>query len=268
MKITITAILKKQLRKLKDFKEKAEARATNAPEGSLVVGNHHDHPEYYHCFKDHEKGENTRRYLKKDEIHLAKRLAQKGYDNLAIPVCRHQIKAIETFLKQYDGKALEKVYSNTLPSKKSLITYFEPDDDEYAKKWLEVSYPPMEFAEEMPEFYTLKGERVRSKSEKIIADTLFNKGIPYRYEPILKLNDGSVKRPDFAVLNLRERKEYFHEHLGMMDDPEYSNKNIKKINEYINSGIYPGDRLIITAETSQVSFSTRILESIIDQFYI
>ena len=68
-------------------------------------------------------------------------------------------------------------------------------------------------------FYTSKGERVRSKSEVIIADVLNREGVPYRYEyPIYIKGIGKIY-PDFTVLNIGIRKEMIWDHFGMMDDP-------------------------------------------------
>lgn len=76
---------------------------------------------------------------------------------------------------------------------------------------------------------TEKGEAVRSKSEKIIADKLYMKEIPYVYEQPLYLKGYGYVVPDFKILNVRTKKEYYLEHFGMMDDYEYAKNAIKKI---------------------------------------
>lgn len=70
-------------------------------------------------------------------------------------------------------------------------------------------------------FQTARGEKVRSKSEVMIADTLQRFGVPYKYEYPLKLRKFTAY-PDFYCLNLRTRKEYYWEHFGMMDNVEYA----------------------------------------------
>jgi len=71
----------------------------------------------------------------------------------------------------------------------------------------------------------LKKEKVRSKSEVIIADRLFINAIPYEYERglIVKIPKTAecpetemVWNPDFRVLNVRTGKEYIWEHFGRM----------------------------------------------------
>ena len=73
-------------------------------------------------------------------------------------------------------------------------------------------------------------------------------GVPYRYEAPLKLKNGKIRYPDFTILDIKNRKIYYHEHFGLMDDIEYVETNLIKLEEYKRSGIYPGKNLIITYE--------------------
>ena len=78
------------------------------------------------------------------------------------------------------------------------------------------------------EILTEKGESVKSKSEKIIADKLNMMNIPYCYEVPLYLKGYGYVKPDFKVLNVATRKEYYWEHYGMMDNKDYIIKALKK----------------------------------------
>ena len=78
----------------------------------------------------------------------------------------------------------------------------------------------------IPLLFSENGERVRSKSEVIIADILKNNGIPYRYEYPVLINRNI--HPDFCCLNVRTRKEYFWEHFGKMDDIEYARQKLER----------------------------------------
>lgn len=86
-------------------------------------------------------------------------------------------------------------------------------DDEYAWKWKTAS-PESLCVNSFPvqsEIYTENNEHVRLKSEKIIADKLSLKGIPYKYEQALVLKE-KIVFPDFTVLNKRSREIYYWEH--------------------------------------------------------
>lgn len=111
----------------------------------------------------------------------------------------------------------------------------------------------------MQVFVTEKGERVRSKSEKIIADKLYMMGIPYRYEYPLVLNNGVIVYPDFTILRMPRRQEVYLEHFGMMDDMNYVDTTLFKINSYEKNDIYLGVNLFITYETSRQPFNTKKL---------
>ena len=50
-----------------------------------------------------------------------------------------------------------------------------------------------------------------------------------------------------------------------MDNPEYCNKALKKIDLYIRSGIFPGEKLITTFETSEKTLDTRVIHRIITE---
>ena len=137
------------------------------------------------------------------------------------------------------------------PARKKLIDPYVMDIEEYVKRWEAVVIPPSYFDPDLPEFFTERGEQVRSKSEKIIADKYYIMGIPYRYEqPLILLDRGKRVRvrPDFTVLNMRTRVQRFHEHLGRMDDSAYVCKNMTKLNEYRRIGIFTGKNLILTTE--------------------
>lgn len=67
---------------------------------------------------------------------------------------------------------------------------------------------------------TLKGHFVRSKSEAIIANTLYLNKIPYRYEAELHLDDVTFY-PDFTICHPETLEIIYWEHFGMMDVPQY-----------------------------------------------
>ena len=116
------------------------------------------------------------------------------------------------------------------------------------------------------EFYTLKGEHVRSKSEVIIADRLYSKGIPYKYECPLYIGN-KVIYPDFTILRLSDRKILYHEHCGMMDNPDYSKDVVGRVNLYSTAGVCLGDRLFLTFETSESPLDIKLLDELIEKHF-
>ena len=100
----------------------------------------------------------------------------------------------------------------------------------------------------------------------IIANTLKRMAVPYRYEYPLGLQDGRVIYPDFLALNVREKKEMVWEHFGMMDDGAYSEKAVRKIRSLQQTGIFPGEKLILTFERSKQPLDTNELRSVIQTY--
>ena len=122
-------------------------------------------------------------------------------------------------------------------------------------------------------FGTERGDYVRSKSEVFIANALYKKHIPYTYEPALSVTshmNGQLRvvYPDFLVLNVRTRREYYYEHFGKMDDPEYAADNIGKLADYALSGYYLGGQLIASFETRSQPLKPSEVNRIIEHYLL
>lgn len=195
-------------------------------------------------------------YIPKDDISQMSKLAQKDYDEKALREMEHELSLIDGFIAKFRPGELEAIYNRMNAVRKSLVVPILLSDEGYAKRWLAVSYKGKCFEAGAPDLQTAKGERVRSKSEVIIADTLGRMGIPYKYECPLKIADGGrTVYPDFTCLDLRTRREFLWEHLGMMDDPEYASLAVKKLSSYLQSGYVLGKNLIISMESSEKPLS-------------
>ena len=238
-------------------------RLSHAPAGKVQIEKKGNKYQYY-LKKDSETARGT--YLPRKQLPTAKKLAQKDYDKRLLKVLEEQLKAIEQFLKNYDPYAPMKVYEKLSDPRKALVTNEFLTDEEYIKHWLDQPYKKMGFKADAPEFYTSKGERVRSKSEVLIADALARHGIPYLYEfPVYE--DGIIAAaPDFKCLNVRQRQDYYWEHLGMLDDEVYADNNVKKLNKYTMNQDFDETKLILTAETKKHPLNTRIIEEKIRRY--
>jgi len=96
-------------------------------------------------------------------------------------------------------------------------------------------------------YLTSSGIRVRSKSERTIADALYQNRIPYRYEAAIALG-GEERYPDFTIFRPSDGKMFLWEHLGLIDNDGYRQKASEKIALYIRHGFCPFDNLICTYE--------------------
>lgn len=149
-----------------------------------------------------------------------------------------------------------------------LVTPIEPIWEKELARWYDMEYQGKEFYEGTAEIVTEKGERVRSKSEKILADYFYRNNILYQYEKPLYLKGYGTVYPDFTFLSKKTRKEIYWEHEGMMDKPEYAKSAVKKIESYQRNGIHLGERLILTFETELTVLNSQIVEELVEKYLV
>lgn len=259
----IKDLLEARKNQLQQWKKEKKKALVKVPDGSLRICSHGNKTQYY--YRNNPKDFNGV-YIKEKDIDLAKKLAQKDYDKKVLCSIEKEINAITKYLSSCPDKKAEDIYENLHRERQKIITPIIETDEEYIRKWQEEIYQGKEFYEDTPELYTLKGERVRSKSELIIADMLSNEGIPYRYEYPLYFRGIGKIYPDFTLLHTRNREEMFWEHFGMMDDPTYVENAIKKITTYEQNGIFPGENLIMTFETRKHPINQRLVKRLIEHY--
>lgn len=248
----------------------------DSPDGRLRIAVHNGRPQWYCVTKESDsKGE----YIRQKDEALARQLAQKGYSKDALAELRRQETEITRFLKRHTPARLNELFEKMHTSRRALTTPLTLSPDEYARQWLSAPYVKKAFAPDEPVLQTARGERMRSKSELLIADVLASLQIPYRYEYPHRLKIplaaggfgaggseaggfdaggseagapiGSRKKvfyPDFTCLNVRTRQEFIWEHFGLMDKPEYARNAMDKLDIYEANGFFYGDGLIFTKE--------------------
>ena len=266
----IEDMLEEELVQLQKVLEKAKQRLINVPEGQLRVREWNGKTEYYYRnnkTEDEKERRHNGRYLRKKEVLLAKSIAQRDYDMLVVNNAKERVSAIEKFLNIYERTNLKQLYKDTIPGRRRMIEADILPDEEYAKQWQEITYAGKVFADDEIEIITERGERVRSKSEKIIADKLYSLGIPYRYEYPLELAGNVRIYPDFTILKLPEKDEVYLEHFGMMDDADYVDNVMYKLNTYEKNKIYLGVNLFITHETGKNPLNTRALDGMLRKLF-
>jgi len=252
-----------ELHNLLTLKLKAQK---NTPAGHLRIEqkNGGRRIQFYHCTST---ASPRGAYIPGSQAALARGLAQKDYDQKLIKLLQRELSILDKLLKNPDTKITE-LYTKLCKARQRLITPVTLTDMQYIEAWQKVKWQGRPFAAESPVLTTIRGERVRSKSEVLIADALARLNIPYRYEYPLELKNHRSFHPDFLCLNVRTRKEYLWEHFGMMDDPEYAEKSVGKLKVFSENNIHPGRNLIITMETKNCPLSPIQIERLIKNFLI
>lgn len=248
---------------LQNLVEKKKVEVVRAPRGLINIAHSGNRVQYY--FKQSSK-DRVRKYLNKNQAALIKSLCQKDYDERVLDTAERELNHLKRLQNLYKKGICEDVYGKIMSERKKWIIPIELSDEDFILEWLNKDYPSKGFRDNTPEYYTDNGERVRSKSEILIANALKKHSVPYRYEAPLYLNGYGTIHPDFTVLNVKERKEYYWEHLGKMDEPEYIEQALQRIAAYEKNDIFPGDKLILSHETFKYPINSRNIEKIISKY--
>lgn len=154
-------------------------RLSRAPAGVLNVSPHRGGFQYFRATaKTGRKGE----YIPEEKMSLAAAIAQRDYDAKILAEIQRLRWVLEKCVEKYDVSIAENLYARLHPARRSLVTPLVYPDEDFVARWSAVKYAGRDFDADGPVLMTARGERVRSKSEIIIADALFRRGIPYRYE--------------------------------------------------------------------------------------
>lgn len=95
----------------------------------------------------------------------------------------------------------------------------------------------------------------------LIAERLYEYGIPFRYEPAMHIDRYEIS-PDFTVMT-PSGKVFYWEHCGMTGNRDYIEKHKWKMNLYETRGIVPWKNLIVTYDDENGHINLAEIDSII-----
>lgn len=251
--LEIRELIKRSNRNLAKYKD--------LPNSHVYISNSNGCPQYY--LKNEAE---PRKYVSKNDIKSITKYAQRDYESDMNRKLKSLEKDLRVFLANYDPGVVSE-YENFSDAKKAIIKPLIMTEAEYIERWYgehpgqQNPYPNGEM------LLTDRGETVRSKSEKIIADALNKYDVPYQYEPMLELGYNTVY-PDFVAFNRRTRGTVYWEHLGILSDSEYATKNFSKIQIYEREGFLLGKDLITTMESTDRILDVRLVEKKIKEFLL
>lgn len=243
---------------------RVESQLKSPPKGNLCVSKSHKSFQYYRSDKEHP---GKRYYLDKGKRDIAVALAQRDYNRKLLKELKSGLNELDKFISAYKPQNFLACYEKLPQARKLLINPAFINNSEYARLWQEKKY--VHKPQQPDETYrTLKNEKVRSKSEIIIANLLKEYGIPYHYEFPVTLKNGQGLYPDFLCLNVRTRQEFYWEHCGKMSDPEYTSNMTRRLRQFAAEGIIIGRNLILTMETDTAPLKTKEVEEVIRTFLL
>lgn len=206
------------------------------------------------------------KYIQKSDEKLAQKMALKGLYEQDLLDEKQELAALEMFLKKRSkferrGKYLSRSDGILELVDSRLNSKWSADVEAWLNEHVEFNVPNPEGRK----YRCKNGMTVRSKSEQIIVSALLEHDVPFKYEEPIYLGT-NLYCPDFTVMNARTGKEYVWEHFGMMDNPEYLERNIKKINKYIEHGYIPFVNFLMTFEINNSGVDDMWIERIIENF--
>ncbi len=235
---------------------------SNLPEGKLIYSRCGNHTKWF------KSNGSSPLYIPKKERPQAQKLALRKYYTFQLEEANYKLKLINSFLKHYlnyPDKASE-MLSEASYYKELLNDYIDLPS-EAMDKWIHTKYPANPKNPENLIHKCLFNHNVRSKSEVIIANSLFQNKIPYRYECELNLGDVTLY-PDFTICHPQTLEIYYWEHFGMMDKRQYRQSAASKLVLYGDFGIYPSINLITTYETATHPIDSEKIEQLIHEYFL
>ena len=201
-------------------------------------------------------------------MELVRQLAQKKYNQSILKKAEIRLKQVKKITRDYSDDEIEQIYDKLHKERQLLVMPIEPTWEQKLAQWDGETYQGKEFYEGTAVIITEKGERVRSKSEKILADYFYRNNIIYKYEKPLFLKGYGTVYPDFTFLSRKTGEEIYWEHEGMMDKSDYAKTAVKKLESYQKNGIYLGESLIATFETEQTLLNSQIIQQLVQKYLL
>ena len=208
--------------------------------------------------------EGKRNYLPRSQEKLANKLMQKKYYLARLKDDLDEITFLKKCLKiaPPHTRRIDKLLSPDSSYHNLLLSAVFNDE----VSWSTTDYQRSNNYPEKLIHNTYAGIPVRSKSEVLIANALFSKHIPFRYEACLQLGSHTVY-PDFTIRHPVTKKIYYWEHLGMMGEEDYLDNALTKIRRYCRNNIYPDGNLILTYESLQTPLDSELVLHIIEHYF-
>lgn len=259
---------RRRLEELRKVYELKQEEIDKGPKGIIhICSGKNNYVQYY---VRESKADKSGKYLSKTKENQIRKYIQKRYDMEVLKKMKLEIESLDKLLKRVENPVatIKNVFSVYPAEAKKYIFPIDCSDEEWLQMLETDNYERKPIDENLPVFLTDRGERVRSKSELNIANALNKHGITYRYERPIKLKNGLVYHPDFTIYDKVKRKVIYWEHRGMMDGLDYVRNSVKKIRNYQRNGIFLGDNLIISEETSINPLGTDEIEAIIKKYLL
>lgn len=243
--------------------DKISRQLATYPEGKLIYSHNGKYVKWYRSWKG------TKTYIPSKDREMASVLAEKKYYEAVLQDILREKYAIEKYLDLCGtGKTKEKEILENSAYVELLKNAFVRENRELSE-WEKQDYEkcpkhPEQLVHAVP---MIDGQKVRSKSEAIIASLLHVNRIPFHYEEALRIGQ-RVIYPDFTIRHPITGRIFYWEHFGMMDNDNYAQAAFQKMQLYNENGILLSDTLLATYESAEIPLKSDIVENIIQQYFL
>ena len=260
----LIALARKEAERIRKELGDLENIIENAPEGRLKCNKWGDRKTYYIIRT--EGGKRRAEYIPVKQLRIAETMAMRDYCIRKRGILAQYLERLTRLTDGCFGAADISAAKAMNPDHFALIKEkLFPAEDEL-KAWQEAPYDRNERHPETLVQPTLCGIMVRSKSESIIADQLFRRGIPFRYEAQL-LIEGREFYPDLLIMHPGDRRLLIWEHFGLMSSETYRANTFRKLSLYSEAGYELGKDLIITFEWDDSPLDPSYVSTLIDHYF-
>ncbi|MGN0734795.1 MAG: hypothetical protein ACI4LP_03155 [Anaerovoracaceae bacterium] len=239
----------------------------NLPKGTLQRRVRQGRSEYY------TRIDGTQTYIPKNQYNLVNNLKRRRVLETAESIAKGNIKAMERLLKEYEPINFDEIERNLPQAYRGLepvTPEFAPGEKIYfGREGQHFTQSENPYMREKLVNSTYFGLKTRSKSEAILAETIYRSGFSVYYEKKIILYDefGNKKIAylDF-VIPLTPYYEIGLEHNGLLDDDAYFQRNMEKLRLYHMNGIYQPKNLIITADKPGGGLDNEYIECLVQNY--
>jgi len=203
------------------------------------------------------------KYLKKKKLSSCRHSIERYCSEHTLRKVRKALYDLKTHPETYIGDDYQRLFADfELAFGRLVPAAFHSNRflyDDWANHYNRCAYREEELI-----YRTKRGEYVRSKFELMVADTLWEMQIPYRYECRLSLGNRPYL-PDFMLRSPISGDLYLLEAFGMMDSPEYAANALQKLKDYQSCGYHLGKNLLAVFDSIAAPFETGLFMEMLRQ---
>lgn len=261
---SVCAALLQRIKYLESMRDEIQKEYAKMPKGSLLVAPGTTSTSFRYYLRE-ETTDKMGTYLNLAQEKTKKKYATKKYYSKLLKEIDNEMVKLKKMISTNSEDSIISTFKKLNPGITKLIAPINIDNETFIKMWLAEEYEGLGFdINDKTSLYSDRNERMRSKSEVLIANALNRRNIPYKYECPLELSNGQKLYPDFTILDVKNRKVKYWEHLGKMGDMAYVARNIWKLDEYKKQNIRLGINLYVTYENGINAIGKEDIEGTIE----